>query len=730
MVLYASLFLSRRRVRTGSVDRWFNIILISAALWSMSSMILHAAPDFVNIHWITQSLTLTNLVIPLAVFGFVTHFLSLKKQQAWIGFGVILFLIATVLTVFGFVVTDITVSEGLIWLDFGPGVYIAAGFWSFFMYSAAFFLLRDRRRSKDREFRRRVFYLLVVLVLLTFGNTLNVTPLAVYPVDQLLAALAAALIALSISRTQLLEVQRFARQLVVLLAFLSVFIVVVSGLIYFLGQLEEGTLQIAGVLAASSVAVLLLSYRPLRRRILALIDRIVAPESYDVRALLYSVSKTSNRLRLPQELGIELLQEMQKVIGYSSASIFLKSPSSDTYRAIAILGLPRRARSVTFQTNSPLLAEQDRYHYAMYVDRLHDLPRMQALWIDEWETLQLLKADVLVPVFADDEIIGLITMGSRANNVAYARLELQQTLPTVANQISIALDNSRLYAREQTRADALARANADLRRLDQMRDELIQNMSHELRTPLAVIHGYADLLAEDLASSVALSPQEIAEIILKQSERLQALVNDILTFSLIDTDKGQMMHVDMAGLVSGLVNTIVAAINPGVAVTISVPSEPTFVLGTRDQLRQVIDNLLGNAMKFSPEGGAVHIEVIQKNGEVITSVSDEGEGIKAEDYERIWKRFYKVDSSLSRMYGGAGLGLAIAKKIVERHGGWVGVESVEGTGSTFRFGLLAIAPPPSPNDNKRLETHSSAKHVAEPTLIRQGEEPLKQTHAS
>ncbi len=692
-------------------------------------MILHAAPDFVDIHWVTQLLTLTNLAIPLAVFGFVTHFLSLKKQPAWIGFGAILFLIIAILTVFGFVVTDITVSEGLIWLDFGPGVFIAAGFWSFFMYSAAFFLLRERRRSKDKEFRRRVLYLLVVLVLLTFGNTLNVTPLATYPVDQLLAALAAALIALSISRTQLLEVQRYARQLVALLVLLSLFIVALSGLIYFLGHLEEGTLQVVGVLAASSVAVLLLSYRPLRLRILAVIDRIVVPESYDVQALLYGVSKASNRLRVPQELGIELLQEMQKTIGYSSAGIFLRSPGSDTYRAIAILGLPRRARSVTFQINSPLLAEQHRYRYAMYVDRLRDLPRMQALWIDEWEALHLLKVDVLVPVFTDDEIIGLITMGSRANNIAYTRLELQRTLPTVANQISIALDNSRLYAQEQTRADALSKANADLRRLDQMRDELIQNMSHELRTPLAVIHGYADLLAEDFASSVALSPQEIAAIILKQSERLQALVNDILTFSLIDTDKQQMVHVEMADLVSGIVNTIVTAINPSVDVTVSVPSEPTFVLGTREQLRQVVDNLLGNAMKFSPEEGEVHIEVIQENGEVITSVRDEGEGIKAEDYERIWDRFYKVDSSLSSVHGGAGLGLAIAKKIVERHGGWVGVESLEGTGSTFRFGLPAIAPPPSPNVNMGLETHSSAKDVADLTLIREGEEPYKQTHS-
>ncbi|MGH2542112.1 MAG: histidine kinase N-terminal 7TM domain-containing protein, partial [Ardenticatenaceae bacterium] len=193
-LLYGLLFYLRR-TELGLVQRWFSAFLLAAAFWSMGSVLLHADPGFVDAVWLARLLILGNFALPLTIFGFTVHFLSLRRQQALIAVGIVLYLFIGILNLAGYVVVDTEVNQGLVRNEYGWGIYVASVYWSFYIYSSMFFLWRERRRTQNWLFRQRLTYLLGVLALLLGGNLLNLSEaLHPYPADLFVAALAATLI--------------------------------------------------------------------------------------------------------------------------------------------------------------------------------------------------------------------------------------------------------------------------------------------------------------------------------------------------------------------------------------------------------------------------------------------------------------------------------------------------------------------------------------------------------
>jgi two-component system phosphate regulon sensor histidine kinase PhoR len=235
---------------------------------------------------------------------------------------------------------------------------------------------------------------------------------------------------------------------------------------------------------------------------------------------------------------------------------------------------------------------------------------------------------------------------------------------------------------------------SELRRLQQIRTEFIDNLSHELRTPLTTVSLLAETLTLDADAAGGVIPPKMRDRIGKievETGHLVQMVSELLDLSRIESG-GSIQAVDLLDL--GQIATEsterlrLFADRQGVVLRTEIMGRIPPVRGDGPRLAQVFVNLLHNAVKFSPDGGDVTVTVRAETGRVVSAVADHGVGIPRAAQARIFERFYKVDRARVRgEAGGTGLGLAIARHIIDQHGGTIWVESVERSGSTFRFSL-------------------------------------------
>ena len=236
-------------------------------------------------------------------------------------------------------------------------------------------------------------------------------------------------------------------------------------------------------------------------------------------------------------------------------------------------------------------------------------------------------------------------------------------------------------------AAAFNRMSQELDNLEASRRDLVANVSHELKTPITAIRAHL----ENLLDGVEEPEPEILQVMLAQSERLGRLVEQLLDLSKLESGEVPLRREEMtlAPLVAQVMSEIeVARADRDVALSSDLPENLPAIEADPERVHQVIFNLVDNAVRFTPEGGEVRIEAHRHDGSVEVSVADTGVGIPPEALPRLFERFYRVDSSRARGEdGGTGIGLAIARSVVEAHGGTIRAESEPGHGSVFTFDL-------------------------------------------
>jgi signal transduction histidine kinase len=283
-------------------------------------------------------------------------------------------------------------------------------------------------------------------------------------------------------------------------------------------------------------------------------------------------------------------------------------------------------------------------------------------------------------------MLGVIMLGSQRGEI-YQETH-QRTLLTLSNQVAIAVENAWLYQTLRERAQVLERAYADLQEADRLKDELVQNVSHELRTPLTFIRGYVQLLLAGDLGELTPKQHESLDIVARKTDMLTRLVGDIVTLERTKRVGVRAQSMSLAELANLALDTC-AATAASMQVTLECELSPTLplVLGDRDRISEVFDNLLSNALKFTPPGGVITIRAREEAEFVRVEISDTGAGIPSDKLDKIFERFYQVNGSVRRRFGGTGLGLAIVKQIIESHGGKIGVTSQLEVGTTFYFTL-------------------------------------------
>lgn len=233
-----------------------------------------------------------------------------------------------------------------------------------------------------------------------------------------------------------------------------------------------------------------------------------------------------------------------------------------------------------------------------------------------------------------------------------------------------------------------------LRRVEAMRADFVANASHELRTPLAALSGFIETL-QGPARDDAAARERFLDIMHVQADRMARLIDDLLSLSRIELREHLRpdQEVDVAVIVHQVADGLQALANErAVEIAITGPSSPLIVLGERDELMRVFENLVENALKYAASGKRVEIaltraEIASGKQEARVAVRDHGPGIAAEHLPRLTERFYRVDVAESRAQGGTGLGLALVKHILNRHDGRLTIESTSGQGATFTVHL-------------------------------------------
>ncbi len=313
-----------------------------------------------------------------------------------------------------------------------------------------------------------------------------------------------------------------------------------------------------------------------------------------------------------------------------------------------------------------------------------------------------------MPLIAEQEVLGGLIGFAREKFIEEATLE---TLESFANQAALNLEAARLI-------DELKRTNEQLREANRVKSEFLAIMSHELRTPLTAIIGFSELLMEGVMGELSPEQKDSVREVLNNGADLLEMINSLLDLSKIDSGKMKVeMHpFDLKETIERVQRTVAPLVQQkGQAMTVDVRSPLPALSGDERKIQQVILNLFANAIKFTPEGGTITVRADALDswsaiaaqapwkermadraddfarGAAVLEVEDTGYGIEAQHLDSIFDMFQQVDSSMTRSYGGTGLGLALAKQFVELHHGVIWAESELGKGAKFTV-VLPLAP--------------------------------------
>ncbi len=256
-----------------------------------------------------------------------------------------------------------------------------------------------------------------------------------------------------------------------------------------------------------------------------------------------------------------------------------------------------------------------------------------------------------------------------------------------------------LQLRDQARlASRLELQNDRLREVDAMKDDFVASISHELRTPLTSIRGYLDLVREGESGDLTGDQERFLGIVDRNAERLLRVVGDLLFVARVDAGK---LDLELAYLeLSNVAAEAVEAARPHaavkeVALRLSGDAPPAF-LGDRARLSQVVDNLVSNALKFTPPGGSIQVRTFADEGSAVLEVSDTGIGISEQEQGRLFERFFRASAANEQATQGTGLGLTIVRAITDAHGGAISIQSEQGVGTTVRVELPLGSPRSTP----------------------------------
>ncbi len=400
----------------------------------------------------------------------------------------------------------------------------------------------------------------------------------------------------------------------------------------------------------------------------------------------------------PETLLGRIAETIRESLGFRIVLIRVREAGTSVLRARAFAGLGEDARAhlaaedVNLDDFLSWLKDEFKVSHSYFISHKesfnHVLPRGYVADLGRREEWEWHEHDVLlVPLYnRRGELIAYFSVDDPVDRMVPTR-ETVELLEIFGNHAVVAIENARLYRQLEVHSRELEDASQRMKEVSALKSNFLATVSHELRTPLTAIRAYVDTLLGAPADSLPHGQlSRFLKIINEESQRLARLIESVLDLNRFDSGHLRLRRqpVDMAEIVTEAVRLLEPVGQAGqVGLKVVCETADTRVDADRDQMRQLVLHLGSNAVKFTPPGGTTTFRLDGDVREVTLRVEDTGIGIPEQALERIFERFYQVDSSLVRRYGGTGLGLAICKSIVDWHGGRVFATSKPGHGSCF-----------------------------------------------
>lgn len=536
--------------------------------------------------------------------------------------------------------------------------------------------------------------LLTIIATAVLGVLFNITILI--PISPLFILIGLVIVAYAIIRHRLLDIRFIiVRSVAFLLLMLFIalgYIAILFDIAFFLNRDRPSLETLQELILPALLALFFaVTFQPLRRVFEKLTDKVFYRDRYDSNDLLWSMSRIMASTLHLSDMTKQILSKLLETMRINYGSIVLVRDKS-----IFRVDSDGDVKNHPFKNTDIYTLIYDSYHSTRHGEHIfifEELPEAKVKRLMREQDLT-----IVIPLTVRKELIGGLLLGQKSSGEIYSSEDVD-VLKILAPEIAVAVKNALSYEEirkfnitleeEIERATGRLRAaNRRLKELDQLKDEFVSIASHELRTPMTAIKSYLWMALNQPNQKIKEPLKKYLDISYNSTERLIRLVNDMLTVSRIERNKIELRKepTDMTMVVQLVYDELkITADEKQIEFTFDHPKAKLLVLGDKEKLREVIQNLVGNALKFTPEKGVIRLVAKTQKNTIQIAVSDTASGIPKDSIGKLFQKFSKIEYSYSKHSSqpGTGLGLYISKQIVSLHNGDIEVQSEVGAGSTF-----------------------------------------------
>jgi len=368
------------------------------------------------------------------------------------------------------------------------------------------------------------------------------------------------------------------------------------------------------------------------------------------------------------------------------------SQTEEANRAVAGLPVSFKTISISLHNRKNYCIRTMKEKKPLVTHHWHHIlsPPLTSIQADDLQKKIEIKTSLTYPLIVREKAIGMMIFSMIKSDKEVSKNE-RELLQRFVDIVALAVQNARLYSSIELTTEKLKLANERLKELDKLKDDFVSIASHELRTPMTAIKSYL-WMALNKAKNLDPKVHEYLNIASISTDRLIKLVANMLTISRIEGKRLELVatKMELQDMIKDVFAEVIIKAHEGkIKLTLDAPKTPIYIMGDKGKLHEVVMNLIGNSLKFTPAGGSIVVSVKKSKTEVNVSVADTGPGMSADDQAKLFQKFGLMGSSYSKTTNasGTGLGLYITKQIVAMHKGHISVESELGKGSTFSFTL-------------------------------------------
>lgn len=664
-------------------NRIFACFLVAMSLWGLTIFGMRSSPNL-TLAWQWEKWAL--VVIPLVsvlFYHFVLRFTG-SRSNPWL-----LRSFYTLEVLSGALALAGLVAEGMQRKFYGyapiPGP-------AFFLYLVVVYvptlaglnlLVAAYRRTRSPAQKNRLIYLGIGATFSLIGGATDFLPalgLTIYPMGIVANIFFGLLTTVAMVRYRLLDLRLLLQRGFAYSLVSSAALLVYGGMVLLFWAVFSRQMAAASVVA--TVAALLLAtflLPPALARVQGLADRLFYRERYDHLLALQRFTLETRDIRDLSGLAASLGQTIRLAMRADWVAVLLPNAEGSRFEGAADTR-PHVPHDLTIPQHSLLSKWLSKHDRALSVFELHEDAYLQAMGDGAQQAVLQSGGQLLVPMKSKGELTGILVLGAKLTEEDYSEQD-GQLIYAVASQAATLVENSRLYTQETARL-------RELEQLEGLKSNLLRTVAHELRSPLTAVKASVDLFAQ--GSLDERSQNRLMRTLRSGVNRLERLVQESLDYAQMQSAQLElrMEPADYRKVVEEAVGLVSSSMRgKQQKLTMVVPDDLCPILLDPTRIERVLLNLLTNANKFTPSGGEISVQVHRSDPWIITEVADNGPGIAEDEQQFLFNEFYRGSQADSRQNAGAGLGLSIAKYLVELHGGIITVKSKLGEGSTFSFTL-------------------------------------------